>query len=54
MSESLEKEAKRWLLRDVQLALARERGFPGWTDLTRAFQSKTPRGEAHANASTVP
>ena len=35
-------------LRDVQLALARERGFAGWTDLKAEIEAQPPRDVAHA------
>ncbi len=35
-------------LRDVQLALARERGFAGWTELKADIEAQPPRNAAHA------
>jgi hypothetical protein len=35
-------------LRDVQLALARERGFAGWTELKAEIEAQPPRDAAHA------
>ena len=35
-------------LRDVQLALARERGYPGWAELKAEIEAQPPRGAAHA------